>query len=285
MSSTHYLQFSLAAFIALTLGCESDPPAREQLSFSTTYAARDTVQISGHNSEFIVSGGTDDSISIFLTYTNDPEIWEYDLQESENYLLIEEGFTVSGNTPTPTSDALWEITVPGGTEIIFSSSSAKLTILDCAGQFDIHTASGDIRIDNSSGTFDAGTASGEIQAYDITLRDSSSFGSASGDVYLSLSGGQDYALRLNATSGSAVLDFNGNPVQGYFEFSARTDEGRIISPYNFDHEETYQDVAWVYRNDDDFNRMFDYHRKSFTRGGAVSNNYIRTAIGTAKLVL
>jgi len=284
MSSIYFTQLSLAVFIALIIGCESDPPAREQLSFNATYATKDTVQISGHNSDFIVRGGTDDSISIFLTFTNDPEIWEYGIEEGENYMLIREGFTVSGNTPTPTSDALWEITVPSGTEIIFLSSSAQLSILDCEGHFDIHTASGDIRIDNSGGTFEVGTASGEIEAYDLTLRDSSSFGSASGDVYVSLSGGQDYALRLNATSRSAVLDFNGNPVQGYFEFSARTDEGRIISPYTFDHEEIYQDVAWVSRNDDDFNRMYDYHLKSFTRSGSISNHYIHTVTGTAELI-
>jgi hypothetical protein len=283
MRITQYLQLSLLAYSGLTIACESDSTIREQLSFNSTYAAIDTVQISGHNSDFIVSGGTDDSISIFLTYTNDPEIWEYGIDEGENYMLIREGFTVSGNTPTPTSDALWEITLPGGTEIIFLASSAQLSILDCEGQFDIHAASGDIRIDNSNGTFEVGTASGEIGAYNITLGDSSSFISASGDVNVGLSGGQDYILKLHATSGNAVLDFNGNPVLGYFEFSARADDGRIISPYAFDHEEIYQDVAWVYRNDDDFNRMYDYHRKSFMRSGSVSKHYISTVVGTAEL--
>ncbi|MEE9465566.1 MAG: DUF4097 family beta strand repeat-containing protein [Candidatus Neomarinimicrobiota bacterium] len=247
-------------------------------------AAKDTLKIVAQNSKFVVNGGEDDSIYINLEHFNDPDIWEYSIEEGENSLHIKESFTVWGSTPTPTSYALWEITVPGGTEVIFTSSDATLWIMDCEGQFGASTASGNIRIENSSGTFDVSTASGEIRAYDITLRDSSSFSSAYDDVYLSLSGGQDYALRLQTTIGNAVLDFNGKPVQGYFEFSARADKGRIVSAYTYDQEAIYQDVAWVYRNDNDFGKMFDYHRKSFVRAGSVSNHYIGTITGTAILI-
>jgi hypothetical protein len=78
-------------------------------------------------------------------------------------------------------------------------------------------------------------------------------------------------LALASVSGEAVLDFDGHPVGGHFEFTARVDKGRIVSPFAFDREEEFTQSG---------NR---YWRKSFARDGDAPRVAIDTASGRAEL--
>ena len=171
------------------------------------------------------------------------------------------------------------------------SASGRITVEDGSGQADISAASGDIRISNSSGDFEAhaasgdidvdtfsgqaefSTASGDVRAAGLNLTSAASFSAASGDVSVELAASPTSDLSISSASGNSTLNYGGNDLQGYFEFTARKDYGRIIAPYPFDSE-------------DEFTRNgYTYMRKSFTRGKDQPRVTISTSSGTAELTL
>ena len=176
-------------------------------------------------------------------------------------------------------------------EIKVSTASGEISIENSDGEFDVSTASGDVSIDNSKGEFDISTASGEIEVNsgsgeyslstasgdidgkEILVKEESSFSAASGNVYIELAQSSAYDLKLSSASGDAILNFNGNPIQGYFELTAKVRSGHIKSPFKFDNEEEF------HKNDQ------LYVRKSFTKGEDTPTIRISTASGKAELKL
>jgi len=170
------------------------------------------------------------------------------------------------------------------------SASGDVTLDDMIGEVEIRTASGDIEasnikckdisikgassdieIEDASGKFEVKTASGDIEVEDVELTEDSEFKSASGSVNVTLKKSLKYDLVVSSASGDSVLDYNGNPIQGYFEFIAKEDDGRIESPYKFDKEEEY------------FRYGQKYLKKSFTLKTGKPIVIIKTASGTAEL--
>lgn len=216
--------------------------------------------------------------------------------------------TVPEETEIDFSTASGELTIEGLNSIFdANTASGDVEVLDCVGEFDFSTASGDILIENSKGEFDLSTASGEVEADNIAgeigastasgeinitsstgvfdlscasgdidasgllIEGHCSFSTASGRVYVTLSETPEYNLELSSASGRVTLDYDGNPVRGFFEFTAREDGGDIRSPFGFDDEETY------YRHD------YRYMRKSFTKGSASPRIMLSTATGSVTL--
>lgn len=188
------------------------------------------------------------------------------------------------------------------------SASGDLKARNITGEFEVKTASGDIDIENIEGLIEIRTASGDIEAKelkgknlsikgassDIELKDStgdfsiktasgdldiegititgkSEFKTASGEVHVKLAESSEFDLTLASASGDAVLNYNGNPIFGYFEFTAKEDDGRIESPFKFDKEETLYKYGQKYL------------KKSFTRKNGKPVIIIKTASGTAAL--
>ena len=83
--------------------------------------------------------------------------------------------------------------------------------------------------------------------------------------------GEDFDLSINSGTGDAVLDMDGQPIKGYFEFTVNARRGKIDSPIEFDNEEEYDE------GDE------DYVRKYFTKGGKTPRYFISTGTGTAEL--
>ncbi|MCK4462321.1 MAG: DUF4097 family beta strand repeat protein [candidate division Zixibacteria bacterium] len=156
-------------------------------------------------------------------------------------------------------------------EFEFSTASGDVAIQNCTGEFELQTASGDIEVDDCEGEFDLAVASGDIEASGITVNNSSSFAAASGDVEVTLAVSAEHDLIISTASGSVTLDYNGNPIEGQFEFTARLRRGRITAPFDFDDEEEFE--RWGQ----------DYVRKSFTRGSDSPLIAIETASGRATL--
>jgi DUF4097 and DUF4098 domain-containing protein YvlB len=156
-------------------------------------------------------------------------------------------------------------------EMNISTASGDVEGTDVAGEMDISTASGEIEIDDSRGSFELSCASGEISADNITVEGSSSFSTASGSVEVVLAETSKYDLSLSAASGDVTLDYNGNPVVGYFEFEARKRRASIKCPFEFDDEEEFEKWDNI------------YVRKSFSRKGDDPAVYLSTASG--KIVL
>lgn len=139
------------------------------------------------------------------------------------------------------------------------------------GEISVKVASGDIDIKGAKGEFKIKTASGDIDASGISIEAESMFKVASGDVEISLAKSVGHDLTLASASGNVVLDYNGNPIKGWFEFKARADRGEIICPFKFDKEEVVE--KWGKK----------YDVKSFKRGGDTPKVYIHTATGKAVL--
>jgi hypothetical protein len=76
---------------------------------------------------------------------------------------------------------------------------------------------------------------------------------------------------LSTGSGKAVLNYGGNPVEGFFEFVADQKRGKIASPFAFDNETTFTKNGRTYM------------RKSFSKGGSTPTIDISTGSGTAEL--
>jgi len=153
-----------------------------------------------------------------------------------------------------------------------STASGSIYATNVIGEIELTSASGNIELNGAKGKFSAKAASGNVKAENIELSGESNFSSASGDVEVILSETTTYDLKLSSASGNSVLDFNGNEIKGFFEFSARVDKGKIISPIKFDKEEIIEKHGK------------DYHLKSFTKGEDSPIVKIKTASGKAELI-
>jgi DUF4097 and DUF4098 domain-containing protein YvlB len=155
-------------------------------------------------------------------------------------------------------------------EIRIKALSGNIEAEDIAGSIDLKFTSGDIEIKNARAAIEAFCVSGDIEISDVFFKDASNFKTVSGDIYIKLSKTPDHDLTLSSASGNAVLNYNGNPIKGSFEFRARADVGKILSPFKFDkEEETYE-----------YGKK--YMIKSFKKGAA-PKIILKTASGKAVL--
>ena len=178
----------------------------------------------------------------------------------------------NANGDIEVSTASGDVTIIGGDgELKVSTASGDVNAEKIAGDARISTASGEIEISDSKGIFELSCASGEITAEDIVVEGSSTFSTASGSVKVILAETAEYDLSLSAASGDVTLDYNGNPVKGYFEFKSRKRRGRITCPFDFDEEEEYErwDQTYVW--------------KWFSKGGDEPEISLSTASGKITL--
>ncbi len=195
-----------------------------------------------------------------------PDNFEPKIKERKHVLRLTEKIYGSGS-----GQITWTIRVPDGTEVEFTTASGELTITDFKGVFIANTASGNIEIENCQGEFNINTASGDIDAVGVIIEEESTFASASGSVNVKLAESSRFDLTVGSASGRAVLDYNGNPVKGYFEFTAKERGGRISAPFDFDDSE-------------EFRKYNDWYvRKSFTKESDKPHITIGTSSGRAAL--
>ena len=170
------------------------------------------------------------------------------------------------------STASGDIEIDGAKgDIELSTASGDIEAEGVDGDIDFSTASGDLEIARSSGTFDVSCASGDLQAEGITIMGESEFSAASGDVSVTLAKTADYDLEISTASGDVTLDYDGNEVKGFFEFTAHERRGKIVCPFDFDKEEEFERSGETYL------------RKSFSRKGDTPRIELSTASGKAVL--
>jgi DUF4097 and DUF4098 domain-containing protein YvlB len=156
-------------------------------------------------------------------------------------------------------------------KIQVKTTSGDIDAVQLDGSVTLKVPSGDIEIKDSRGSFAVKTASGDIDATGIVFTGPGNFKVASGDIYIRLAQSTEHDLNLKAASGDVVLNYNGNPIKGYFEFKAIADRGQIISPFPFDNEE--EEERWGKK----------YEIKSFKRSSGSPRVYLHTAGGKAVL--
>jgi hypothetical protein len=156
-------------------------------------------------------------------------------------------------------------------DIEVSAASGDIDATELSGEIEISAASGDVEIRDSAGLFDLGTASGDIKGTGLSIEGYSTFSAASGDVKIGLAASSKYDMELSAASGDVTLDYNGQPMNGYFELQARKYSGSITAPYPFDTEEEFERSGQT------------FEKKSFKRGDASPKITLQTSSGRAAL--
>lgn len=282
-----------------SLSAVAGPRSEEVRSFDGI----EVIRINTISGDCIVRKSATDQVEVEV-------IWSYRPRDSFEPKFRERGKVLRLNEDMYGSNSgrsTWTLTVPDGIEIRFSTASGDMELVglsgefsaetasgdiqaeDCKGEFDlssasgdvdligcegmfhVSTASGDIETSSCQGEFELSTASGTVEADGVVINEASSFSTASGRVRVTLAETSEYDLRVSTASGRATLDYGGNPVKGYFEFTSRDRNGRIVSPFDFDDEESFR--RWGDR----------YVRKWFTRETDSPQIFIETASGKAVL--
>lgn len=239
-----------------------------QQKVEKTFSGIEEIDISVASGDAVFKKSNDDKV--YLTLTHDMDDYNPKIEQRGDKLRIEEDRDKNGRW---SGRVLWEFQIPDDMEIEFNtgsgdaefsnltvdsrinSGSGDLEFSDVKGEVRGNTGSGDINFRNSSGDFKMNTGSGDIdgrnlsgymtmnsgsgdvQISDLTLEDASSFNSGSGDVEISLASSLDYDISVNSGSGDAVVDFQGNKIEGLVVMRANKRNGRIVAPFKFDKEE------------------------------------------------
>ena len=260
--------------------------AGEKVEVNKTFKAKNTVKIKVVSGDCVVKKGGNSEISVHLEYTFPTDRYKPVFEEQGDTLILKEEFTKTHNNSVRGSSS-WTVTVPEKTNIDFKAASGdfsaadikstinaraasgdvkvtdfegeltvkvasgQVTVKNAKGTMDIDTASGKISLSNTKAAFELKCASGDINASGIVLTGASTFKTASGEITVQLAETSAYDLELSGVSGDIVLDYNGNPIKGYFKFSGQ--KNNISAPFAFE--------------DDDHDRYSPFVKKHFSKGG------------------
>ncbi len=246
---------------------------------------KELISLKTVSGDCMIKTGDNDKIIVKVTNEYSPrDSFEPSFRERDKTLRMREKIYGSNH-----GRSMWVITVPEGTEIDFSSASGGMLvedytgelrgntasgdyeIINCGGLFHLNTASGYYEIENCQGEFDIQTASGNIDAQGIIITEESDFGTASGNVRITLGATPEHDLNIGSASGKALLNYGGNKMIGLFELTSKYNSGRIDAPFEFDDVEKFRKHGQR------------YVMKSFTRETDQPLITIGTASGRASL--
>lgn len=289
-------------FIVLVLSVSlfADPEKEIQKTFDK----KDEVRIKFALGDCRIEKSSDAKIHVRVVYSyQNGDIFEPKFEEKARYLYLHEKF--HGNNPKGYSN--WTIAVPDNTEIDFrsgigdlmisglklkidgktgtgeveisgaqgklevSSGTGNVDVSNSEGEFDLKSGTGKVRIENCKGNFDVSSGTGKVEAYGLTIEYEGEFSCGTGEAEVSFPKGEDFDLTISSGTDDAILDMQGQPIQGYFEFTAHARKGRIVCPVRFDKEEE------ISEGDN------KYLIKSFTKGKKSPRVYIKTGTGRAIL--
>jgi len=252
-----------------------------------TFPKKESVQLKSILGSCEVIKSNDDKIHITLKYSFKDEEFQANFSESGENLSMEEKFLVKD----PKGTSFWTIALPDNIKMNFSSGTGNIsiegvkseikietgtgfiTIKNVEGIFNSSTGTGSIEVNKSTGKFELASGMGSLNISDIKIDGISKFSSGMGGVNILLSSSPKYDISASSGFGEVIVNYNGNPLIGCFEFTAKQDQGRISSPVKFEKEESYSDDH------------FQYDKKSFCIDGQNTPKIkIDTGSGMAKLL-
>jgi len=232
------------------------------------FGTKEVIRVNTISGDCIVRRGVSDEIEVVVINNYTPgDAFEPKFRVHGNTLKLDE--RINGTT---NGNSTWAVSVPEGTQVEFESASGDLSIHGLKGVFVAKMASGNVEIENCRGGFHMNTASGDIDVSGVVIEKKSTFGSASGRVNVELAQSPGHDLQLGSASGRAILGYCGNPIRGYFEFTAKARQGGVVSPFDFDAEEEFHKHGELYL------------RKTFTKEIGEPHVTIGTASGRAVLI-
>lgn len=246
----------------------------------------------------------DSKIHVKINYTYNDDAYELRFRERGSRLYMKESFSQDAHD----GSATWQVSIPAGIEVDIETATGDVTmkglekvelegnsgtgqleltessgefklnsgtgdinVSDSQGLFDLNSGTGDVEINKAHGEFETNSGTGSVTAEQITIEDEAEFNSGTGEAKVVHPLGEDYDLTISSGTDDAILDMDGLPIKGYFEFTANNRRGDIVCPVKFDRED-------IYENGDG-----DYQRKSFTRGNDKQRYFISTGTGDAEL--
>lgn len=294
-----FLKMGLIALLNLSFGFAAHPEEKVEQIFK----AKSGVKIKLVLGDCHIKGSMDKQIHVNVIHSYDRDEFEVVFREKETSLLIQEKF----HEHNPSGSSAWTIELPPDIEIDFESATGSLIISgwqgeiegntgtgdievnntkgklklntgtgsievhDAQGEFDLNSGTGNVKLETSSGNFEANSGTGSVSAVSLTFSDEGNFNSGTGTCRVVKPQGADFELSISSGTSDALLDLQGMPLEGYFEFTAHARRGSIECPVKFDEENDYEEGDG------------HYYRKSFTRGKKSPRYYISTGTGTAEL--
>ncbi|MEQ9403643.1 MAG: DUF4097 family beta strand repeat-containing protein [Cyclobacteriaceae bacterium] len=239
-----------------------------QEKINREFTGIDEIEISVSSGDAIFKKSSDSKVSVELVHTFNID-YDPEFRQSGSSLDINDK-NVGRRNNSYSGSATWTFYVPDNLEIKFTTGSGDAEVADLSLEFAMSSGSGDFEIKNSKGEIEittgsgdieirnlegelklstgsgdieleaviagikASTGSGSVEAEDIELSDRSSFSSGSGDVEVTLAKSPDFDISVGSGSGDAVLDFNGNKIEGLVVMEVSKNRGRIRAPFDFD---------------------------------------------------
>lgn len=275
--------------------------AGEKQEVNKTFKPKELVKFEIVSGDCVIQKGKSGKIEVNLIYTYPKDKFEPVFKEEGNTLILKEKFHRTSNWGSSCKGkSKWTVIVPEKTNIDFSAASGDLSLAglkssvsarvasgdmvvknfkgklkakaasgdievkESGGELAIKAASGDIGLENAGGAFNVKTASGDIEASGIYFTGASDFKSASGDIGVELSKSSRFDLDFATASGDITLDYNGNPVKGYFKFKGM--KGNISSDVPFDNKEKSHQYS-------------PFVKKYFKKGGDTPEISLKTVSG------
>jgi len=268
------------------------------------FSGKNEIKIGLVLGECEIVNSEDEFIHVHVYYTYDDESFKVLIKEKNKRLTLKERF----NDDDSDGESKWTIKIPYGIEVDFESATGGLSVtglsevelgansgignitidksngkfdINCGtgnidvtgskGEFELNSGTGDVSIHNTQGEFDVNGGTGDVYGENITINEEADFNSGTGEALVKAPLGEDFDLSINSGTDDAILDLNGQPLKGYFEFTAHSRRGDIDCPVAFDKETTYE------------NGNGTYDRKSFTKGKDSPRYFISTGTGKAEL--
>lgn len=222
-----------------------------KVEINKTFKPAATIEIKTVSGDCIFKIGTDSEIKVSLVHTYPADVYEPIFKEEGNTLVLEEKFKEGEKCDGGSST--WTVTVPVKTNIKFNcvsgdfsaaglkgdihgaAVSGDVDLADLTGNLSVEAVSGDIKVNKAEGELKLKAVSGDINISEVTVKGTSAFKCVSGDIEITLAKTAEYDLDLSTVSGDITLDYNGNPIKGYFQFKGQ--KGNISSPIPFENTE------------------------------------------------
>lgn len=258
LGETIKLRTIMMVFVLAVIFLGNGLMAAQKQIVEKSFAAKKRILIKTVSGDCMVEKGASDKIMVKVVHNYDPEYFEPVFKEEGDGLILEEKFkkSISGFN---NASSTWTVTVPENIAIDANSASGNISIRNTKGDVAIKTASGEVSVQSAknvsiksasgdiqianiwgeigiktasgsvnlsamTGKCDIKTASGDIQAQALQLTGPCVFKAVSGDVKVSMAKTSDFDLIIQTTSGNISLNYNGNPIKGYFEFKGQNDE-------------------------------------------------------------
>jgi len=115
-----------------------------------------------------------------------------------------------------------------------NSGTGSVEVKNAEGKFDMNSGTGDVIVANSRGKFEANSGTGDVQFKMVDPTGYTKLSSGTGDVEFMVGTQIKADLSLSSGTGDAVLDFQGNKIEGDFEMNCGRRSGEIVAPFKFD---------------------------------------------------